>query len=195
MSELTSEMIDRLLAAVGDLLAVDGGEEIGIVVVGGASLSAMGWVPRVTYDVDVIARAERRHGHWVPIAPKPLPERLVAAVDTVARDYSLPTAWLNAAVGDQWPHGLPPRMAEGLTWRQYSALHVGFAGRDALIALKLFAAVDRSPGSVHFQDLLALAPSRSELAAARQWVLTQDAGDRFPELVQQVLEVINERLG
>ncbi len=193
MTQLSPRLIDRLLMAVGDLLAADG-TEVALVVVGGASLSVMGLIPRVTFDVDVIARAEMRDGTWVPIGPHPLPEELVRAVRTVARDFSLAEDWLNAAVGDQWPQGLPEGMAEGLTWKEYGALHVGFAGRQALLALKLFAAVDQGPKSVHFQDLVLLDPTRQELDQAKAWVLTQDAGIEFPNLVHQTVEAVDEQL-
>jgi len=193
MADLTSAHIDRLLNAVGELLA-ERGHEVAIIVVGGASLSVMGWVSRVTTDVDVIARAEREDGEWVLIRPDPFPDVLVEAARTVARDFSLPAGWLNAAVGDQWPQGLPPGMAEELSWREYGALHVGFAGRHTLIALKLFASVDQGPRSVHFQDLVHLKPSQDELIQAAEWVANQDAGDEFPNLVNQAVEAVREHV-
>lgn len=46
-----------------------------------------------------------------------------------------------------------------------------------MIALKLFAAIDRGPRSVHMQDLLRLEPSDEELESAAAWVGTQDASE------------------
>ena len=183
--------IDRLLTAVGDLLA-EVGSEAAIVVVGGATLGVMGWVPRTTYDVDVIAQAKRREGTWVPTEPHPLPQELIEAVRTVARDFNLPSEWLNAEVGDQWPRGLPPKTAEDISWKQYGGLNVGFVGRSTLIALKLFASVDRGPTSVHFQDLALLEPTSEEIHIARDWVLSQDIGEVFPALVDQVIQAIHD---
>ena len=192
--EFARDDIERLLAAVGDLLAESGGEAA-IVVVGGATLGVMGWVPRTTYDIDVIAQAKRHEGAWVPIDPNPLPQELLDAVERVARDFNLPSDWLNAEVGDQWPRGLPPNTAEDVTWRQYGGLHVGFVGRSALIALKLFASVDQGPKSVHFQDLTLLQPTTEELRISREWVLSQDIGEEFPALVDQVIQAIHESKG
>jgi hypothetical protein len=89
---------------------------------------------------------------------------------------------------------LPPGFAEELEWRRYGSLTVGFAGRQSLIALKLFAAVDRNRESVHFQDLLALAPNGSELAEAARWVVSQDASEHFPALLKEVVENVQRGL-
>jgi len=70
---------------------------------------------------------------------------------------------MNTEIAAQWTQGLPLWLAEDLTWRRYGDLKVGLAGRRTLIALKLFAAVDRGPRSVHYQDLVALEPALDEL--------------------------------
>ncbi|NNM35434.1 MAG: hypothetical protein HKO53_20330 [Gemmatimonadetes bacterium] len=188
---LDSKDLERLLTAVGDLLA-DAGSEISIVVVGGATLGIMGWVSRTTHDVDVIAQAERRGDKWILTDPHPLPPELTEAVGIVARDFNLPRDWLNAEIGDQWSRGLPPGTVEGLSWRTYEALHVGFAGRSTLIALKLFAAVDQGPSSVHFQDLTAMNPTPEEIRDVRKWVLSQDSGEVFPALLDQLISTLND---
>jgi hypothetical protein len=66
-------------------------------------------------------------------------------------------------------------------------------GRRTLIDLKLFAAVDRGPGSVHFQDLIALDPSEEELRRAEGWILTQDAAPEWSSLVHEVIEDVERR--
>ena len=66
--------------------------------------------------------------------------------------------------------GLPPWISDDLTWRRFGALLIGLAGRQTLIALKLFAAVDQGPRSVHYQDLVVLAPTDEELDIAASWV-------------------------
>jgi len=53
--------------------------------------------------------------------------------------------------------------------------------------LKLFAATDRGPASVHVQDLIALAPNDAELDEAAEWVREQDAAPEFGRLVDGVL--------
>jgi len=166
-----------------------------IVVVGGSTLAVRGWVERVTQDVDVIARAEEQEGGWLLLPPKPLPAAFIDAVARVARDFGLPDDWLNTEIGSQWAFGLPAGFAEEVDWEAFGALTVGFAGRQSLITLKLFAAADRSRGSVHFQDLLALAPSDEELEQAAEWVLGQDASEHFPNLVREVTDHVRRDLG
>jgi hypothetical protein len=89
-----------------------------------------------------------------------------------------------------WVHGLPPWIPEDLTWRPFGNLQVGLAGPRTLIALKLFAAVDAGPRSVHLQDLLALAPTDAELEESRRWVATQDANEEFPSMISEVIEYV-----
>ncbi|NBF39496.1 MAG: hypothetical protein GVY14_03685 [Spirochaetes bacterium] len=145
---LGSKELDEVLAAVGDLLEAND-ERIGIVVVGGASLDLLGLIERTTGDVDVIARTRPSDDgpEQIPLEqalmpPEPMPEVLMDAVETVARDFDLPADWMNAVIGALWDLGLPPRLEEDLTWRTYGGLQVGLAGRRTLITLKLFAAVD-----------------------------------------------------
>lgn len=51
---LASAQLEEVLQAVGNLLEAQG-EDVGIVVVGVASLNLMGFVLRTTNDVDIIA--------------------------------------------------------------------------------------------------------------------------------------------
>lgn len=193
MTHLDDKALGELFEALGAHLE-EAGTAVAIVVVGGSTLSYRGWVPRTTRDVDVIARATT-DGPRRLIPARPLPPPFVEALERVARDYGLPADWLNTTVGAQWSFGLPEGFAEELEWRTFGALEVGFAGRESLIALKLFAAVDQGAGSVHLQDLLALRPSAQELERAAAWVRTQDAGADFPSLVEGVLDHVRRALG
>lgn len=68
--------------------------------------------------------------------------------------------------------------------------------RYDLTFFKLFASVDSSgPRSVHYQDLLALRPSRVELDRAADWVRTQDASPAFAGVLDQVIHHVREDLG
>lgn len=194
MDDLDASTLEELLAAVGEHLAA---ARVGaaIVVVGGGALSIMGWVDRTTSDIDVIARARREEGRWVVGPPEPLPAVLVDAVARVARDYALPSDWLNTAVAMQWRTGLPDRFVEEVEWRRFGALDVGFAGRRSIIALKLFAAVDQGSESVHFQDLIALDPLDSELEDAAAWVARQDPAPGFAALVEEEVGNVRDALG
>ncbi len=181
--------LEAALAALGDLLAAED-EHIAIVVVGGATLNLLGVVQRATSDVDVIARAVRAPSGDLRLErPLPFPPALAGSIRTVARDFGLPDDWMNAVIGAQWTRGLPPGLRQDITWRQYGgALEVGLVGRRTMIDLKLFAAVDRGPRSVHLQDLVALGPSEEELRSAAAWILTQDAAPEWASLVGEVIE-------
>ena len=117
-----------------------------------------------------------------------MPKPLMNAVETVARDFDLPADWMNAVIGAQWDLGLPPNFEEDLTWRTYGGLRVGLAGRRTLIALKLFAAVDQGPESVHVQDLVSLRPTQKEVKEAANWVRAQDASPSFASMIREVVQ-------
>lgn len=185
---LGSEELEEVLSAVGELLETQE-EHVGIVVVGGASLNLLGLVRRTTGDVDVIAVVQFSENgpEAALVPPDPLPGPLASAIERVARDFGLPEDWMNTEIGAQWDLELPPHLSEDLTWRQYGGLRVGLAGRRTLIALKLFAAIDQGPQSVHYQDLIALKPTDEELEEAAEWVRTQDASSGFAEMIDQVI--------
>ena len=176
--------IEAALQATGELLAADG-HAATLVVVGGAAMLARGIVDRATQDVDVVAFADR-----VPVTtlrpPEPWPEALTLAAATVSRDFNLPPDWLNAVVASQWRMGMPPTIGDDLLWRSYAGLTVAYIGRATLIAMKLFAATDRGPQSVHVADLIAITPTDAELEQASEWVRTQDAS---PSVTQMIAEV------
>lgn len=81
-----------------------------------------------------------------------------------------------------------PGLGERLIWRDYAGLRVGLVDRQDLVFFKLYAAADHTgPGSVHYQDLLALRPSPSELENAAAWIATQDASEGFARIVDKVI--------
>lgn len=192
--------VERALSALGKWLEREGGEPLGVVVLGGTALLLMEIVERGTRDVDLLALAdppEPKGGVSGRIRPPdPLPERLEEGIERVARDFQLPANWMNAEPAAHWSTGLPQGLAERLEWRRFGALHVGLVSRYDLIFFKLYAAAD-SPGtgSVHFQDLLALKPSKRELSAAEKWVRAQDPSPAFQAILDQVLEALDARLG
>ena len=146
-----------------------------MVVVGGAALNLLGLVERATHDVDVIALAEGPEEALRIRPPTPLPSALEEGIATVARDLELSPRWMNVEVASQWRTGLPPSLADGLTWRRFGGLLAGLVARGPMIHLKLYAAADQTgPDSRHFRDLLSLHPSAEELRAASDWIATQD---------------------
>jgi len=182
-----------VFSAVGELLEAQE-ERVGIVVVGGASLNLRGVVERTTGDVDVIATLHSPEGESdvVRAPPDPMPEPLANAVRTVARDFGLPSDWMNTDIGAQWELSPPPHLEEDLTWREYGGLRVGLAGRRTLIALKLFAAVDQGPESVHYQDLVALEPTDEEWEEAAEWVGAQDVSPVFANMINQAIRHVQQ---
>lgn len=192
MHDLDAKFLKRALEALGAHLEV-AGSSIGVLIVGGAALALRGWVPRTTHDVDILAMADQPGVH-AQLKPPVFPEVLELAVARVARDFGLPQHWFNAEVGMQWHSGMPATVNQDVEWHRYGGLTVGLAGRQTLITLKLYAAADQGPRSVHAQDLIALAPTDEELADARQWVIQQDALEEYAQIVDGViLHVCNHR--
>lgn len=192
MDAIDASGSERLFQALGDLLAAED-REYRLVVVGGVALALGGFVRRGTKDVDVIALVEPgEDGALVP--SKPLPPELEVAVRRVGRDFGLPADWLNGQVGALRPHELPPTLVQDLSWRTFGTLHIGLAGRRALIALKLFAAADHAPTSKHVSDLVDLAPTQAEWAEAAAWVKKQDAAAEFAGIVEEVIAHVDQRV-
>lgn len=157
-----------------------------IVVCGGAALILTGVVTRVTTDVDILALMS----NGSLLSPDPLPEPLLQAAVEVAEDLDLPHDWLNngpsKGEGGLFQMGLPEGIGPRLRPRSYgSALTVHFTHRIDLIHFKLYAAADR--GGYHIEDLLALAPSPSELETAARWAMTHDVSPGFVTIVADLL--------
>lgn len=184
MSLIGPDPIVQALQRVGELLQARG-EHFRIVVIGGAAMNLHGYVSRATTDVDILAfgtpaadtPAADPPAGGISRPPHPLPEALRESAGAVAREMNLSPDWLNDGPATQWELGLPDGLERRVRWRSFANLDVGLAGRLDLIFFKLYAAADDTgPGSVHVQDLLALAPAPHELEAARAWVVSQDPG-------------------
>ena len=182
--------IERVFAALGELLAAEG-MEFGIVVLGGAALNLLGIVERTTRDVDVLAITSSTLGDGLLslTPPEPLPEPLKRAIDRGARDFRLPEDWVDTTMGLQLQTCLPPGLERRIHWSRYGGLVVGLVDRYDLIYFKLYAAADSGgPASVHYQDLIALSPSSIELQEAATWVRKQDPSAGFSIILEQVME-------
>jgi hypothetical protein len=117
-------------------------------------------------------------------------EALRAAADKVARELQLDPHWLNTGPADQVLAGLPEGFLSRLTRHDYGpCLTIFFPDRFDLIHLKLFAIMDQGRGR-HVSDLQALKPTEEELLLAARWVLTQDAGEDFPQIVRNTLTAL-----
>jgi hypothetical protein len=191
--EQTNPHLFRGLQALGELLA-SRGQSYAFVVGGGASLAALGVLERVTTDVDVMAI--RDASGKITVAPKEFPDFVATAVLEVGRELNMPSDWLNTEMASGLRAGFPPSFDTHLTWRQFGALHVGFAGRLTLIALKLEAASD-DPSSQdaqrHLADLVALGSTPDELDEAAKWVLDVNVDPRRTTTINQVKQNVAER--
>lgn len=189
------------LTRVAELLDAEC-ETFAIVVLGGAALNLLGVVDRVTRDVDIIAfgiPADARPPRDIVPPTDPLPAALRRAADIVGRDLRLPADWLNAESALQWSQGLPPGLADRITWRHYgtgaTGLWVGLVDPYDLTFFKLFAAVDdATTRSRHYRDLLALSPDSATLAAATDWVRGQDASPEFADVLDRMVTHLRREL-
>jgi Nucleotidyltransferase of unknown function (DUF6036) len=174
MDGLNQQNTHELLAALGEQLGLRG-TRTELVVIGGSALLALGLIRRSTRDVDVVGL----FGAEGIVDPRPLPEPVLAAAARVARDFALPSDWLNAAPASLLDFGLPEGFVDRLERRDYGpALTVHFASRIDQIHFKLYAMVDQGAGK-HEADLRALDPTNEELLQAARWAMTHDPSEGF----------------
>ncbi len=184
MKPLDQQTLETALQAVSAVLAHAGAQHETVVICGGAALLSLGFITRRTKDVDVLAGVHPVDGI---VDPRPFSPALKLAVEEVAKALGLPSNWLNAGPADQVMAGLPEGFLSRLHRREIgSHLTVFLPDRYDLIHLKLFAGVNQGPGW-HWSDLKALNPNREELHAAARWVLGQDVGEVFPDVVRDAL--------
>lgn len=184
----TAEAAATLLDALGEQLERSS-VSYEVVVVGGSALLALGLVTRPTKDVDLVAL--RDDSGLVPVSPLPAP--LAAARDRVARDFQLPTDWLNDGPASLLAFGLPEGFMERARREDHGpALTVWYASRFDQIHLKLYAAVDQGPGR-HEADLRALEPSAGELVSAARWSRGHDPSPGYRHVLGQALAALGVR--
>ncbi len=184
MKRVSTENLEEVFTALAAFLEQADAPAESLVVIGGAAMIALGFVSRTTRDVDIMAGVDVERGM---VDPRPMSAALRAAADAVAREMDLEPNWLNTGPADQLMAGLPEGFLDRLARRNYgTGLAIYYPDRLDLIHLKLFAVVDQGLGR-HSRDLEALAPSDEELVLAGRWVLTQDAGEVFPQIVAETL--------
>jgi hypothetical protein len=183
-SKLSAKNLEDALFALAAFLEEAEASQETLVVIGGSALISLGLISRTTKDVDILAGVDIERGL---IDPRPMSEALQTAAEKVAREMQLDPNWLNTGPADQVLAGLPEGFLSRLSRREYgSALTIFLPDRFDLIHLKLFAIADQGQGR-HSNDLAALQPTDGELLAAARWVLSQDAGESFPQIVRIAL--------
>jgi hypothetical protein len=180
---LDTQRLDEALTLLGERLKLGSAEPQELVVCGGSSLIARGYVARVTRDVDVVAR---RLDGALMVSARPFPQALTDAAARVAADLGLPARWLNDGPADLFEMGLPAGFTERLQARFYGThLTVWFIGRIDQIHFKLYASADQGPGQ-HVDDLLSLKPTEELLSAAR-WTFSHDVSPGFRLIVRDLI--------
>ncbi len=184
MGDLDRTSLTAALGALGDVLAARG-SAFDLVVVGGAALLLHGAVSRPTKDGDIVG--ERRPDGSIGRLDRLPPELAQAALD-VARTYGLADEWLNLGPASLLDGPLPDGFEERLSPVEFGGLRLWIAGREDLVALKLWAAADRWPApGRHLADLAALAPTAGELRSAAAWTRLRDPSPAYGELLVAVL--------
>lgn len=183
------QQLEDALSLLGDRLRLAGLPPQELIVCGGTSLIARGFVSRATKDVDVLARKTRGADF---VSARDLPKEFAEAANRVAKDLGLPDSWLNSGPVDLFEMGMPEGFRERLESKNYGHITAWYIGRIDQIHFKLYAAVDCGPApSRHLNDLLSLAPSDDELLAAGRWAMTHDVSPGFRELMKMLLKDIN----
>ena len=182
------EQMDEIFSALALQISEEGGDRVSLVIIGGTALAVLGrFVRKATKDVDVLGEAVEQHGIVEIRKLSQFPPYLERAIKKVARDFNLPDNWMNLGPASQLDLGLPEGFHKRLIRKVYgSHLTLYFAGREDLIHLKLFAAVDRD--DYHVQDLFTLQPTQDELLRAARWVLSQDVSPGFRSLLENFLK-------
>ena len=184
MTDLDRSSLTEALRALGDVLG-SRGHAYDLVVVGGAALLLRGTVSRPTKDGDVVG--ERRADGSIARLDA-LPPGLARAALDVARAYGLADDWLNLGPASLLDGPLPDGFEARLSPVAFGALRLWIAGREDLVALKLWASADRWPApGRHLADLQALAPTADELRRAAAWTRLRDPSPGYQELLAAVL--------
>jgi hypothetical protein len=188
MADLDRSSLTAALRALGDVLAARG-FAYELVAVGGAALLLRGAISRPTKEGDIVG--ERLPDGSIARLDH-LPSELVGAMIDVARAYGLADDWLNLGPSSLLDGPLPEGFEARLSPVEFGGLRLWIAGREDLVALKLWAAADRWPApGRHLADLEALAPTHDELRAAAAWTRLRDPSPGY----RQLLEALLGRLG
>jgi len=153
-----------------------GGNYLEVSICGGAALNLAGYVARVTKDINILA-------------PENLPDIFKESIHITANYFGLKPDFINQGPVDLLKWGLPNGF-ESRCERLKFCPHLVFliASRLDQIHFKLWAAIDRSWGDQHLQDLRALKPTDDELEKAVRWCFMHDTSKGFREITVDFLE-------
>ncbi|MBU4557336.1 MAG: hypothetical protein KJ747_10745 [Actinobacteria bacterium] len=189
MSEVAGRNIEELLDALGVELESAASPHIGLCVIGGAALGALGLVDRPTKDIDVVASLEESDAGVQVHALSALPDAVIKAASEVARQFGIERWWINVGPSSLMDVGLPSGFESRLTPAAYgSALTIYFASRVDQICFKTYAAAD--VGGRHAIDLVALLPTEQEIEFALRWVIRHDPSEGFRSQLRGLAEYL-----
>jgi len=176
--ELTRDKILENLNLLSEWLRVKyPGYTFELTIVGGAAMALNGFKDQ-TQDIDLLR-------------PERLPAPLKDGVAHISRTKRLPLEWMNTNAADilgkvKPLNGLPDYFNEiSQTIDIGENLKVNLIGRQALIALKLWAATPAY--TKHTNDITSLNPSSDEIKEAVRFVLSIDNNDLRRDDLQIVL--------
>ena len=180
--------IETILSALGEQLESSSVESVELLVCGGSALIFLGLAQRTTKDVDILAYIKRTNaGDTSFIKAKQMNPEFIMASRKVARDFNLPENWINTGPTSAVDLGLPERLMERVTTREFGRkLTIHFLGRYDQIHFKLYAAVDQGAG-IHYDDLLSLNPTAEELEQAARWSMTHDVSEGYRQILKDLL--------
>lgn len=195
--------IEDVLMALAEQLKAEGINHMELLVCGGTALMVMAFekkfqvgisqylMTRTTTDVDIVAFVEKNNtGKSILIKASPLPPSLLRAAAKVQKDFNLPEKWLNDGPASVMDFGLPQGLMERVETHHYGTnLHIHFLGRLDQIHFKLHAAVDQSGGK-HYDDLMALNPTATEIEQAARWSMTHDPSEGYKQVLKEFLQRI-----
>lgn len=152
------------------------GVTLEISICGGAALNLLGYIERVTKDIDIVS-------------PNELPTKFKDAIKITADYFDLKPDWINQGPVDLLKMGLPTGFHSRCKKIQfYPNLIFLITSRFDQIHFKIYASIDRDRNDYHLQDLIALKPTDDELVAAIKWCFTHDVSDPFRKIAIDFLK-------
>jgi hypothetical protein len=183
----------RQLEFLSESLTFNEAGDVHWIVCGGVALALQGLSSRPTSDVDVLASwepAERRIRLIKDFDP--VVTRCIEQVQNASPELqTIDKKWVNLGPSHLAELGLPAGFEGRLKRVQIrDNLHLYLLDRADLVCLKLYAASDRHARrqSIHFQDLIVLAPSGDEVEKAIEWLRMLPGFEERREEIKFALE-------
>ncbi|MDP2232985.1 MAG: hypothetical protein Q8K89_05065 [Actinomycetota bacterium] len=189
MPNVAGRDIEELLSALGAELDSVASPHVGLCVIGGAALGALGLVDRPTKDIDVVASLEASAAGIRVQALSALPDAVAKAAAEVAEQFGIEGWWINVGPSSLMDAGVPSGFESRLTAVAYgSTLTIYFASRVDQICFKTYAAAD--VGGRHVTDLVALLPTEQEMEFALRWVVRHDPSEGFRSQLRELADYL-----